>query len=294
MTALQQVAFLNDGFVPLEDAKVSALDRGFIFGDGIYELIPVYGRRPFRLEEHLDRLARSLAAIKLTNPFDRARWRALIAEVVSRHSWDDQSLYLQITRGAAPRNHAFPAEAKPTVFVMAGPLRLPTRAERESGVAALSLEDFRWLRCDIKSIALLGNCLMRQAAVEAGCREAVLFRDGYLTEGAASNIFAVKSGVLLAPPKDHLMLPGITYDVTLELARAHGLPLEVRRVTEAETRSADELWLTSSSNEVLAITALDGQPVGGGKPGPAYRRMTEWFDALKAAERAAGVQAAHV
>lgn len=280
---MTQYAFLNGSFVPLEQAQVSVLDRGFIFGDGVYEVIPVYGRRPFRLQGHLDRLDRSLAAIKLANPWDGARWRELIVELIARHPWQDQSIYLQVTRGAAPRNHAFPADPRPTVFMMSGALKLPSDAERENGVAAISLPDFRWLRCDIKSIALLGNCMMRQAAVEAGCREAVLFRDGWLTEGAASNIFVVKAGTLLAPPKDHLILPGITYDVTLELAQRHGLPLEVRKISEAETRAADELWLSSSSNEILPITRLDGNKVGSGMPGPVYRQMVRWFDAVKAA-----------
>jgi len=284
----QQQVYLNGRFVPLDQAQVHVLDRGFIFGDGVYEVIPVYRRRPFRLDEHLRRLDRSLAAIRLDSPFTAGRWAGLIGEVVARHVWEDQSVYLQVTRGVAPRNHAFPAQSDPTVFIMSGPLKLPSTAERDNGVAAISLEDFRWLRCDIKSISLLGNCLMRQAAVEAGCREAVLFRDGWLTEGAASNVFVVKSDTLFAPPKDHLILPGITYDVALELARAHGLPLEVRPVSEAETRGADELWLSSSSNEILAITTLDGKAVGSGRPGAVYRRMAAWFAEATAAEMAGG------
>jgi D-alanine transaminase len=168
------------------------------------------------------------------------------------------------------------------VFIMSGPLKLPSPREREQGVSAISLEDFRWLRCDIKATSLLANCLLRQAAAEAGCRETVLFRQGWLTEGAASNIFVVKDGALLAPPKDHLILPGITYDVVLELAQLHGLPHQVRAVSESETRAADELWLSSSSNEVLAITTLDGKRVGSGKPGPVYLQMAAWFEGLKA------------
>lgn len=282
MSDSPQYAFLNGSFVPLEQAQVSVLDRGFIFGDGVYEVIPAYGRRPFRLADHLARLDRSLAAIKLKNPHESRDWARLIHALVERHPWDDQSIYLQVTRGVAPRNHAFPGDVRPTVFMMSGPLRLPSLQEREHGVSAVSLEDFRWLRCDIKSIALLANCLLRQAAVEAGCREAVLFRQGYLTEGAASNILAVKNGVLLAPPRDHLILAGITYEVVLELARAHGLPHQVRAVSESEARTAEELWLTSTANEVLAITTLDGKPVGSGKPGPAYLQMAAWFEAAKA------------
>jgi D-alanine transaminase len=283
MTA--QIACLNGEFLPLEDARVPVLDRGFIFGDGVYEVIPVYDRVAFRLEEHLARLDRSLAAIKLANPHDHDAWRALIESLIARHPWADQSVYLHVTRGVAPRNHAFPTGVKPTVFMMSGALRLPSEAERTQGVSALSLPDFRWLRCDIKSIALLGNCLLRQAAVEAGCKEAVLFRDGWLTEGAASNIFVVSNGTLLAPPADHLILPGITYELTIELARAHGLPCEVRPVSEAETRAADELWLTSSTNEVLAITRLDDQPVGNGLPGPVWHQMSQWISASTRAQR---------
>ncbi len=283
MTA--QIACLNGEFLPLEDARVPVLDRGFIFGDGVYEVIPVYDRAAFRLDEHLARLGRSLAAIKLANPHDPDGWRTLIEKLIAHHPWDDQSIYLHVTRGVAPRNHAFPAGVKPTVFLMSGPLRLPSEAERTEGVSAISLPDFRWLRCDIKSISLLGNCLLRQAAVEAGCKEAVLFRDGWLTEGAASNIFVVSNGTLLAPPADHLILPGITYALAIELARANGLPCEVRPISEAETRAADELWLTSSTNEVLAITRLDDQAVGKGLPGPVWRQMAQWISASTRAER---------
>ncbi len=277
----EQIAYLNGEYLRLEDARVPVLDRGFIFGDGVYEVIPVYAGKPLRLAAHLQRLARSLAAIKLPNPHTDEEWAQLLAELVKRHPWADQSIYLHITRGVAPRNHAFPAVTKPTVFMMSGPLKLPSAEERSAGVRTLSLEDFRWQRCDIKSIALLGNCLLRQAAVEAGCKEAVLFRDGWLTEGAASNIFVIENGTLLAPPIDHLILPGITYEITLELAHQHGMPVKVAPISEAQTRQADELWLTSSTNEVLAITELDGHPVGSGRPGPAWRQMSEWFEAFK-------------
>jgi D-alanine transaminase len=286
-TPATQIAFLNGAFLPLEQAKVPVLDRGFIFGDGVYEVIPAYGRRPFRLTAHLARLERSLGAIRLANPFTADQWEQHIAGLIERHPWEDQSVYLQITRGVAPRNHAFPAGATPTVFMMSGALKLPALEDRERGVSAISLDDFRWMRCDIKSIALLGNCLLRQAAVEAGCREAVLFRSGFLTEGAASNIFVVKEGLLLVPPADHLILAGITYEVALELAAQHALPHAVRPISEAEVRNADELWLTSSTNEILPITTLDGQPVGTGRPGPAYQRMAGLFQALRQAESGA-------
>lgn len=281
--------FLNGQFLPIAEAKVSAMDRGFLFGDGAYEVIPVYSRRPFRLPEHLARLRHTLDGIRLANPLGEEEWTRLIGEIVARNAGEDQSVYLQITRGAdTKRNHAFPARVTPTVYIMSEPLVTPPPAQRETGIAAVSAPDVRWLRCDLKTTSLLANCLLRQLAVEAGCVETILFRNGCMTEGAASNIFAVKDGVLLAPPKDHLMLPGITYDVVLELAAAHGLPAEVRPVAEAEARGADELWMTSSTKEVLPITRLDGKSVGTGKPGPVFARMYAWYQAFKQTVMRAG------
>ncbi|MCB1891924.1 MAG: D-amino acid aminotransferase [Rhodocyclaceae bacterium] len=277
-----QTAYLNGTLLPLSEARVSAMDRGFLFGDGAYEVIPVYSRRPFRLAEHLRRLRQTLDGIRLDNPHDDAAWARLIGEIIARNDGEDQSVYLQITRGAdTRRNHAFPASVTPTVFVMSEPLLTPPPAQRETGIAAVSAPDMRWLRCDLKTTSLLANCLLRQLAVDAGCVETILFRDGYMTEGAASNIFAMKAGVMLAPPKNHLMLPGITYDVVLELAAAHGLPCEVRDVSEDETRAADELWMTSSTKEVLPITLLDGRAIGTGQPGPAFRNMYAWYQEFK-------------
>lgn len=277
------ICYLDGAFMPLAEARVSPMDRGFLFGDGAYEVIPVYSRRPFRLEAHLARLAHTLEGIRLPNPLDGETWAATVLELVARNPWDDQSVYLQVTRGADPmrRNHAFPAGVRPTVFMMSEALVTVPAAQLASGVAAVSAADFRWLRCDLKTVSLLANCLLRQRAVDAGCAETVLFRDGFLTEGSASNVFVVKDGVLLAPPKNHLMLPGITYDVVLELAGQHGLPYCVREILEAEVRGADELWMTSSTKEVLAITALDGRPVGDGKPGPVGRQMHAWYQAFK-------------
>ncbi|MBM3390497.1 MAG: D-amino acid aminotransferase [Betaproteobacteria bacterium] len=276
------VVYLNGAFMPVAEAKVSAMDRGFLFGDGAYEVIPVYSRRPFRLPEHLARLRHTLEGILLADPLGEAEWTRLINEIVARNEGEDQSVYLQITRGAdTKRNHAFPARVVPTVYIMSEPLVTPAAAQRESGIAAVSAPDVRWLRCDLKTTSLLANCLLRQQAVDAGCVETVLFRDGFITEGAASNIFAVKNGVLLAPPKNHLMLPGITYDVVLELAARHGLPCEVRNVPEAEARGANELWMTSSTKEVLPIVRLDGQPVGTGRPGPVFARMYAWYQDFK-------------
>ncbi|MDD5250596.1 MAG: D-amino acid aminotransferase [Rhodocyclaceae bacterium] len=276
------LAYLNGEFLPLAAARVPAMDRGFLFGDGVYEVIPVYSRRPFRLDEHLARLQKSLAGIRLDNPHTADEWKSLIGRVVAAAEWDDQSVYLQVTRGPmAARNHAFPKTVTPTVFAMTEPLVTPSPELRATGVAAVAAADFRWLRCDLKATSLLANCLLRQLAVDAGCAETVLLRDGFLTEGAASNIFVVKAGRLLAPPKNHLMLPGITYDVVLELAAAHGLPCEVRDVLAAEVTDADELWMTSSTKEVLAIVALDGRPVGSGKPGPVFARMYGWYQDFK-------------
>jgi D-alanine transaminase len=280
--------YLNGVFMPVEEARIPVLDRGFIFGDGVYEVIPVYSRRPFRIEEHLRRLQHSLDGIRLPNPHTPAEWEALIGELIARNDGEDQSLYLHITRGAARRDHAFPVPPPaPTVFMMSNPLTTPPAGLLESGIACITVPDNRWLRCDIKSIALLPNVLLRQMAVDAGCAEAVLIRQDpatgaqFLTEGAASNIFAVKNGILLAPPKDHLMLPGITYDVVLELAAANGIPHEVRRVMKDEVFDADELLLTSSTKEVLAITRLDGNPVGNGRPGVLFARLHGLYQDFK-------------
>jgi D-alanine transaminase len=281
--------FLNGQFMPIAEAKVSAMDRGFLFGDGAYEVIPVYSRRPFRLAEHLARLRHTLDGIRLANPLSEEEWTRLIGEIVARNEGEDQSVYLQITRGAdTKRNHAFPVRVTPTVYIMSEPLVTPPPSQRETGIAAVSAPDVRWLRCDLKTTSLLANCLLRQLAVDAGCVETILFRDGCMTEGAASNIFAVKNGVLLAPPKNHLMLPGITYDVVLELAAGHGLSCEVREVREDEARAADELWMTSSTKEVLPITLLDGQPVGTGRPGPVFRKMYAWYQDFKQTVMRAG------
>jgi len=275
--------YLNGSFMPVEDAKVSVLDRGFIFGDGVYEVIPIYSRRAFRLAEHLKRLQHSLDGIKLPNPHSEREWTDILNELIKRNTPDDQYLYLHITRGVAKRDHAFPVPpVPPTVFVLSNPLTTPPAEQLQKGITCVTVADNRWLRCDIKAIALLPNVLLRQAAVEAGCAEAILIRDdAFLTEGAASNIFVVKDGKLLAPPKDNLMLPGITYDVILELAAANRIPFEVRRISKAEVFDADELLLTSSTKEVLAITTLDGKPVGNGKPGAMFTRLHTLYQTFK-------------
>ena len=273
--------YLNGEFMPIEQARIPVLDRGFIFGDGAYEVIPVYSRHPFRLAEHLRRLQASLDSIKLANPHDDASWTRLIERLVELNAPEDQSLYMHITRGPAKRDHAFPKIVTPTVFMMSNPLTTPSPEQISTGVGAITATDNRWLRCDIKAIALLPNVLLRQQAVDAGCVESILLRDGFMTEGAASNIFVVTDGVMLAPPKNHLMLPGITYDVVLELAQADGIPHEVRKVSEAQLRGAQEIWMTSSTKEVLAITHLDGAPVGTGIPGPMFARMYALYQDYK-------------
>jgi D-alanine transaminase len=273
--------YLNGEFLPLAEARVSVLDRGFMFGDGVYEVIPVYARRPFRLKEHLARLAHSLAGIRLADPMTEDRWTALIGEVIARQPFDDQALYLQITRGVARRDHLFPRDTPPTIFLMSNPLPPLSQKMLEVGVAAVTAKDERWHHCDLKTTSLIGNVLMRQFAADRGAAETLLFRDGLLTEGAATNVLIVEEGVILAPPQDWRVLPGITFGAVRDLAKEHGLPLEMRDIGEAELRQADEIWLASSLRELLAVTRLDGQPVGNGRPGPVWRRMRELFQHAK-------------
>lgn len=278
----KRMIYLNGDFMPVEQAKISVLDRGFIFGDGVYEVIPVYSRRPFRLAEHLVRLQSSMDAIRLANPNSASKWTELVEKIIAGNSWEDQNVYLQVTRGAAKRDHAFPKGLKPTVLVMASELVPPSAELVRSGAKAIVLPDYRWLRCDIKSTSLLGNCMLRTLAADEGCAEAILVRDGMLTEASASNVFIVKNGTVLTPPKSHLILPGITYDVVLEIMRENAIAHEARPVAESELRSAEEIWITSSSREVLAITTLDGKPVGGGKPGPVGQRVHAFYQQYKA------------
>jgi len=274
--------YLNGAFMPIEEARIPVLDRGFIFGDGVYEVIPVYSRRPFRLAEHLLRLQHSLDGICLQNPHSDAEWSKLLEQIIAGNEGDDQYIYLHITRGVAKRDHAFPKGVTPTVFIMSNPLLIPPQELLASGVSAITANDNRWLRCDIKAISLLPNVLLRQMAVDAGAVETILLREGFMTEGAASNIFVAREGKLLAPPKNHLMLPGITYDIVLELAAAHAIPHEVREISEFEVRTAQELLLTSSTKEVLPITQLDGKPVGDGKPGAMFARLHQLYQEYKA------------
>jgi D-alanine transaminase len=275
--------YLNGDFMPIADARIPVLDRGFIFGDGVYEVIPVYSRRPFRLAEHLCRLQHSLDGIRLRNPHSEQEWGALVEQIIAFNESDDQYLYLHITRGVARRDHAFPSGVTPTVFIMSNPLSTPPPELLETGIAAITATDNRWLCCDIKAISLLSNVLLRQLAVDANTMEAVLLRDGFMTEGAASNIFVVKDEILLAPPKNNLMLPGITCDIVIDLAIANKIPHQIRMISEYEVRTAQELLLTSSTKEILAIASLDGKPVGNGKPGPMFTLLYALYQDFKKA-----------
>ena len=273
--------FLNGEFMPMEEARVPVLDRGFIFGDGIYELVPVYSRTPFRLEGHLARMERSLSEVKITNPYSRAEWTKIIEQMIDRQSFDDQGVYWQITRGVAKRDHAFPKNVRPTVFMMSNPLVNPSKEVVENGGKAVSAQDFRWQRCDLKTISLIGNCMLRQLSAEEGAVETILFRDGKLTEASASNAYIVKGGVIATPPKDNLILPGITLDVVFDIVKRANLPMEVREIAEAEVFGADEVWVTSSSKEIVAIVDLDGKTIGTGKPGPVFRKAWQLYQDFK-------------
>lgn len=279
----EPLVYLNGEMTPLSEAKIPVLDRGFIFGDGIYEVIPVYQRKMFRADQHLARLFRSLAAIGITNPHSKEEWLALIARVMAAHEADDQMVYLQVTRGVAKRAHAFPKDVTPTVFIMTNPIVLPTATARENGVACVSMEDKRWLRCEIKSISLLGNVLAAQNAAENDAAESIQFRDGYLTEASASNVWIVKDGILMGPPKDNLILEGIRYGLIEELCAAKNIKLEARRITREEVFGADEVMLSSATKEVLAVVKLDDTVIGNGKPGTVYHQLYAAYQAAKAA-----------
>ncbi|AOY90831.1 D-amino acid aminotransferase [Cupriavidus sp. USMAA2-4] len=276
--------YLNGEFTPLSEARISVLDRGFIFGDGIYEVIPLYGGKPFRAAQHLARLARSLEAIGMRNPHDEAGWMALIGRVAEANgARADQMIYLQVTRGVAKRTHAFPREAEPTVFIMSSPMALPPAQARERGVACVTMEDRRWLHCHIKSTSLLGNVLAAQYAAEQEVTEAIQFRDGWLTEASSSNVWIVKDGTVSAPPKDALILEGIRYGLIEELCAAADIPLVSRRIAREEVFAADEVLLSSASKEILPVVSIDGKTVGAGVPGPVFARLYAGYQAAKAA-----------
>ncbi len=285
----QDIVYLNGSFLPVHEARVSVMDRGFLFGDGVYEVIPVYGGRAFRLEHHLQRLGLSLQGIRIGNPLDQAQWSDILTALIRQNGGGDQSLYLQVTRGVAPRrDHAFPAGVQPTVFAMSTPLTEPD-AVLQSGISAVTVTDIRWQLCNIKAITLLPNVLMRQQAIDAGAAEAILLRDGNATEGSASNVFIVRDGVVLTPPKSNLLLPGITRDLAVELCHANHIPCREADISAAQLRSADEVWVTSSTREVVPVTQLDGQPIGNGRPGPLWQRVSALYSAYKQDFRAGKV-----
>jgi D-alanine transaminase len=277
------LVYLNGKLTPLSEAHIPVMDRGFIFGDGIYEVIPVYGRKMFRADQHLARLFRSMAAIGIPNPHSKDQWLGLIQQVMDAHTADDQMVYLQLTRGVAKRAHAFPAEMVPTVFIMTGPIPVIAASVRNQGVKCVSMLDQRWLHCDIKSISLLGNVLAAQNAAENDAIESIQFRDGYLTEAAASNVWIVKDGVLMGPPKDNLILEGIRYGLIEELCASHQIPFKARRISRAEVFGADEVLLSSATKEVLAVVEIDEQTIGKGVPGPIYQLLYAAYQDAKAA-----------
>jgi D-alanine transaminase len=283
------LCYLNGEYTALRDAKVSVLDRGFVFGDGVYEVVPVYGGRLFRFRQHMARLARNLAKIRIANPHDEAQWlercRRLIAALTEKTGATDQLVYIQVTRGVAQRDHVMPPNIEPTVFMMANPMKHATAEQRHHGVACVTARDFRWERGDIKSTSLLGNVLARQMSADHGAVETIMFRDGHLTEASASNVWVVHEGALLGPPKSEHLLEGIRYDLIKELCEEVGIAYNLRPIAEAEVLSADEVLLSSATKEVLPVTSLDGQPVGHGalrgKPGPVYARLHEAYERAK-------------
>ena len=279
------LCFLNGEFLPLAEARIPVLDRGFIFGDGIYEVVPVYGRRLFRFDEHLARMNRSLAKLRLPQPATREEWLARCRQLVAARPEEDQVVYIQVTRGVAPRDHVMPAHPVPTVFMMSNPLKAASAEQRHQGVACVTARDFRWERGDIKSTSLLGNVLARQISADQGATETIMFRDGFLTEAAASNVWVAHEGALLGPPKSDHVLEGIRVQLLRELCEDCGLAYNLRPISEADVRAADEVLLSSATKDVLPVTRIDGEGVGHGalrgKPGPVYARLYEAYQRAK-------------
>ena len=283
------LCYLNGEYLPLSQAKVSVLDRGFVFGDGIYEVVPVYGQRLFRFAEHMARLQRSLTKVRMHNPLKTEGWleraRRLVAALAEETDAADQMVYIQVTRGVAPRDHVMPEHIEPTVFMMANPMRPPSAEQRHQGVACVTARDFRWEHGDIKSVSLLGNVMARQISADHGAVETIMFRDGFLTEAAASNVWVVHEGALLGPPKSAHVLEGIRYELLRELCEECGIAYNLRPIPEADVLSADEVLLSSATKEVLAVTKIDGELVGHGamrgKPGPVSARLHEAYQRAK-------------
>ena len=283
------LCYLNGEYTPLNLAKVSVLDRGFLFGDGIYEVVPVYGRQVFRFGEHMARLDRTLAKVRIANPHTTAEWLERCRRLIDAHTARDQLLYLQVTRGVAPRDHVMPTDIEPTVFMMTSPMKPPSAEQRHRGVACITARDFRWERGDIKSTSLLGNVLARQMSADQGAVETVMFRDGFLTEGAACNVWVVREGAVLGPPKSEHVLEGIRFELIRELCEEEGIAFNLRPISEGEVGTADELMLSSATKEVLPVTTLDGEAVGHGalrgKPGPVYAKLYAAYQRAKEASR---------
>ena len=279
------LCFLNGEYMPISEARIPVLDRGFIFGDGIYEVVPVYGRRLFRFDEHLARLNRSLAKLRLPQPAPRDEWLARCRQLVAARPEEDQVVYIQVTRGVAPRDHVMPADPVPTVFMMCNPLKAATPEQRHQGVACVTARDFRWERGDIKSTSLLGNVLARQISADRGALETIMFREGHLTEAAASNVWIAHEGALLGPPKSEHVLEGIRVDLLRELCDDCGIAYNLRPLSEADVRAADEVMLSSATKEILSVTHIDGEEVGHGalrgKPGPVYAKLYEAYQRAK-------------
>jgi len=281
--------YLNGDFSTLRDAKISVLDRGFIFGDGIYEVVPAYAGKLFRFEQHMARLGRSLAEVRITNPLTQDQWREIAHKLIAYYADatgtttenGNQLIYIQVTRGVAMRDHPMLPGLTPTVFIMVNPMKLPSAQQRELGVACVTADDFRWEKAHIKSTSLLGAVFSRQISVDAGALETVMFRGDYLSEAAASNVWVVKNGKVMGPPRDHLVLEGIRYGLIEEICRAAGIDFELRRISRAEVLAADELLLSSATKEILPITVLDGQPVGKAKPGPVYKKLYAAYQQAK-------------
>ena len=281
--------FLNGEYTALRDAKISVLDRGFIFGDGVYEVVPVYAGKLFRFQHHMARLDRSLAELRIANPMSHDQWREVVEKLAGQFaaqagvaaSATDQIVYIQVTRGVAMRDHVMPKDIAPTVFVMTNTMKPVPAAQRANGVACVSADDFRWKKAHIKATSLLGAVFSRQISFDADAVETVMFRDGYLSEAAASNVWVVKGGKVLGAPKDNLVLEGIRYGLIQEICQSAGIGFELRRISRAEVLDADELLLSSATKEVLAITQLDGKPVGAGLAGPVYARLYAAYQQAK-------------
>jgi D-alanine transaminase len=273
--------YLNGEFLSADQAKISVFDRGFLLGDGVYEVIPVYAGICFELAAHLKRLQASLDGIRMKNPHSDSEWQLLIEQLIAFNGGGDQSLYLQVTRGVAPRDHVFPQGVEPSAFAMSNPLKPVPDKYKTQGASAITLEDIRWQNCNIKAITLLPNSLLKQQALEAGALEALLIRDGYLTEGAASNAYVVIDGIIYTAPKDEKVLPGITRKVVIDIAAANEMPLKEQAVTEQQLKVADEIWISSSTKEVIAITQLDNKPVADGLPGPVWKIMNKLYQQYK-------------